>query len=103
MPRRRAGTTPLPWRGGTWRLGDIVDYMESGARALRTNAARNRPFWVENFYRINRRAVDGWDSWPEAWVIPADQPNDVGLSHVLRILTMADVEVHRANAPVAAA
>ncbi|MGH7464726.1 MAG: M14 family metallopeptidase, partial [Longimicrobiales bacterium] len=94
---------PLPWKGGTWRLGDIVDYMESGALALLTNAARNRPFWVENFYRINRRAVDGWDSWPEAWVIPADQANDVGLSHVLRILTMADVEVQRANAPFAAA
>jgi hypothetical protein len=94
---------PLPWEGGTWRLGDIVDYMESGALALLVNAARNRPFWVENFYRINRRAVDGWESWPEAWVIPADQANAVGLSHVLRILTMADVEVQRANAPFAAA
>jgi hypothetical protein len=94
---------PLPWTGGTWRLGDIVDYMESGALALLTNAARNRPFWVENFYRINKRAVDGWDSWPEAWVIPADQANAVGLSHVLRILTMGDVEVHRANAAFTAA
>jgi hypothetical protein len=94
---------PLPWTGGTWRLGDIVDYMESGALALLTNAARNRPFWVENFYRINKRAVDGWESWPEAWVIPADQANVVGLSHVLRILTMADVEVHRASVPFTAA
>jgi hypothetical protein len=94
---------PLPWPGGTWRLGDIVDYMESGAFALLVNAARNRPFWVENFYRINRRAVDGWESWPDAWVMPADQANSVGLSHVLRILTRADVEVHRADAPFAAA
>ncbi|HSJ31791.1 MAG TPA: M14 metallopeptidase family protein [Longimicrobiales bacterium] len=94
---------PLPWRGGAWGLGDIVDYMESGALALLVNAARNRPFWVENFYHINRRAVEGWESWPDAWVIPADQANAVGLSHVLRILTMADVEVHRATAPFAAA
>lgn len=93
---------PLPWKGGDWRLGDIVDYMESGAMSLLVNAARNRPFWVENFYRINKRAVDGWDSWPEAWVIPADQENAVGLSHVLRILTMADVEVHRASSAFAA-
>ncbi|MBR9989721.1 MAG: hypothetical protein KFH98_08205 [Gemmatimonadetes bacterium] len=98
-----SGNYPLPWKGGEWRLGDIVDYMESGAFALLTNAARNRPFWVENFYRINRRAVDGWESWPAAWVIPADQANAVGLSHVLRILTMADVEVHRAGAPFTAA
>lgn len=94
---------PLPWEGGEWGLGDIVGYMESGALALLVNAARNRPYWVENFYQINRRAVEGWESWPEAWVIPAEQANEVGLSHVLRILTMADVEVHRATAPFAAA
>ncbi|MGH7444278.1 MAG: M14 family zinc carboxypeptidase, partial [Longimicrobiales bacterium] len=90
---------PLPWKGGHWTVGDIVDYMEAGALALLTNAAKNREFWVENFYNINKRAVDGWDSWPAAWVIPADQANAVGLSHVLRILTMGDVEVHRATAP----
>lgn len=93
---------PLPWRGGTWRIGDIVDYMEAGALALLSNAARNRTFWVENFYNVNRRAVEGWDAWPAAWVIPADQENQIGLSHVLRILTMADVEVHRATAPFTA-
>src|SRR5690606_33712068 len=59
-------------------------------------------FWVENFYNVNRRAVEGWDAWPAAWVIPADQENQIGLSHVLRILTMADVEVHRATAPFTA-
>ncbi len=90
---------PLPWEGGEWGVGDIVDYMEAGALALLENAARNRKFWVENFYRINRRAVEGWDDWPAAWVIPADQANEVGLAHILRILTMADVEVHRAGAP----
>lgn len=93
---------PMPWEGGTWTIGDIVDYMETGAVALLSNAARNRHFWVENFYNINRRAVEGWDEWPAAWIIPAQQDNDVGLSHVLRILTMADVEVHRANAPFTA-
>jgi hypothetical protein len=97
-----SGNYPLPWRGGAWRLGDIVDYMESGALALLANAAKNRAFWVENFYRINRRAVDGWDAWPAAWVIPAEQSNAMGLSHVLRILTMGDVEVHRATAPFTA-
>ncbi|HEX6307979.1 MAG TPA: M14 metallopeptidase family protein [Longimicrobiales bacterium] len=94
---------PLPWPGGEWRLGDIVEYMESGALALLANAAKNRAFWVENFYRISRRAVEGWDGWPAAWVIPAEQGNAVGLSHVLRILTMGDVEVQRASTPFTAA
>jgi hypothetical protein len=94
---------PLPWRGGIWGLPDIVEYMEAGALALLTNAAKNRRFWLENFYRINKRAIDGWDEWPAAWVIPADQENAAGVSYALRILTMAQVEVHRAQAPFSAA
>ncbi|MGD8360722.1 MAG: M14 family metallopeptidase [Gemmatimonadota bacterium] len=86
---------PWPWEGGEWGLPDIVDYMEAGVMALLNNAARNRPYWLENFYQINKRAVEGWDRWPEAWVIPGDQANEAGLSYVLRILTTGDVEVHR--------
>jgi hypothetical protein len=88
---------PLPWKGGTWGLPNIVDYQTSGALALLANAAKNRRFWLENFYRINERAVRGWPEWPAAWVIPADQPNESGLAYVLRILTMGAVEVHRAT------
>ncbi|MDE2782733.1 MAG: M14 family zinc carboxypeptidase [Gemmatimonadota bacterium] len=88
---------PWPWRGGEWGLPDIVEYQFSGAMALLTNAARNRRFWLENFYRVNERAVAGWDSWPTAWVIPAGQENEVGVRSVLRILTVGDVEVHRAE------
>ncbi len=88
---------PLPWEGGEWGLGDMVDYMEAGVVALLNNAARNRRYWLENFYHINRRAVEGWESWPEAWVIPPDQPNKAGLAYALRILTTGDVEVHTAQ------
>jgi len=99
---QRSWKFPLLWEGGRWGLPEIVDYQESGALALLSNAARNRRYWLENFYRINKRAVDGWAQWPDAWVIPADQPNKSGLAYVLRILTMGDVEVHRATAPFTA-
>jgi hypothetical protein len=71
--------------------------MDAGAMALLGNAAKNRRYWLENFYRINERAVNGWDAWPTAWVIPADQDNETGLAYVLRILRMGDVEVFRAS------
>jgi len=92
-PTARTWNFPQPWPGGDWRLSDIVDYMEAGAMALLSNAARNRRYWLENFYRINKRAVDRWEQWPTAWVIPAEQRNQTGLDAVLRILTMGDVEV----------
>jgi hypothetical protein len=88
---------PWPWEGGEWGLPNIVEYMEAGVVALLNNAARNRRYWLKNFYHINRRAVEGWERWPEAWVIPAGQANTAGLSYALRILTTGDVEVHRAQ------
>lgn len=93
----RSWNFPNPWEGGAWGLPDIVEYQKAGAMALLTNAARNRRYWLENFYGVNRRAVDKWASWPDAWVIPAGQDNDPGITYAIRSLTMADVEVHRAE------
>jgi hypothetical protein len=95
---RRSWNFPVPWEGGAWGLSDIVAYQKAGAMALLTNAARNRRYWLENFYGINRRAVEKWPEWPEAWVIPGGQSNEPGIAYALRALTMADVEVHRAEA-----
>lgn len=94
---KRSWNFPFPWEGGEWGLPNIVDYMESGALALLTNAARNRRYWLENYRAINQRSVEGWDEWPAAWVIPAGQENETGLTYALRVLTMGDVEVHRAE------
>jgi hypothetical protein len=88
---------PAPWRGGEWGLPEIVEYQESGVLALLRNAARNRRFWVDNFYEVQRRAVAGWESRPDYWVIPAGQANEQGLAALLRILTLGMVEVHQAT------
>lgn len=93
---------PWPWRGGEWGLPDIVEYQFSGAMALLANAARNRRFWLENYYRVNERAVAGWDTRPAAWVLPSGQENRVGLQSLLRTLTMGDVEVRQASAAFSA-
>jgi hypothetical protein len=95
---QRSWNFPDPWEGGDWRLADIVEYQKAAALALLTNAARNRRYWLENFYGINKRAVEKWDAWPDAWIIPAGQANEPGIAYALRILTMGDVEVHIAEA-----
>ncbi len=99
---QRSWNFPDVWPGGHWGLPDIVDYMETGALALLANAAKNRRYWLEDFYHIGERAVDKWDAWPGAWVIPAGQENSTGVNYVLRILAMGDVEVHRATAAFSA-
>ena len=99
----RSWKYPDPWPGGEWTLGDIVDYQDSGVMALLRNAAKNRRFWLENFHAVMQRAVDGWEEWPAAWIIPAGQENEMGLAEILRVLTTGDVEVHQAQASFAAA
>jgi hypothetical protein len=86
---------PAPWPGGEWRLADIVDYMEAGAFALLTHAARNREQWLRSFLTVGQRAVTGWANWPEAWVLPVPAGDRAPLDELLRILTTADVEVQR--------
>jgi hypothetical protein len=98
---RRSWNFPSPWKGGVWRLGDIVEYQKAGALALLTNAAKNRRYWLENFHAVNQRAVEKWPEWPDAWVIPAGQDNRPGITYALRVLTMGDVEVRRAQAAFA--
>ncbi len=97
--RHRSWNFPDPWPGGEWRLKDIVTYQKAGALALLTNAAKNRRYWLRNFYAINRRAVDKWPEWPDAWVIPSGQDNEAGVKYALRALALAQVEIHRAEAP----
>ncbi|HSG47401.1 MAG TPA: hypothetical protein VLA43_06305, partial [Longimicrobiales bacterium] len=97
---KRSWNYPDPWPGGEWGLPDIVNYMESGALALLENAARNRRYWLENFWGIGNRAVEKWDRWPEAWIIPnyaETRENRAGLNYILRVLTMGDVEVRQAR------
>ncbi|MBT8335328.1 MAG: hypothetical protein KJO11_01915 [Gemmatimonadetes bacterium] len=95
----RSWNYPWPWEGGRWGLPDIVDYMESGAMALLTHAARNRSYWLQNFLEIGERAITVADGTPEAWVIAADPGARPAIDYALRILAMGDVEVHRAEAP----
>ncbi len=86
---------PSPWMGGRWGLDDIVDYMETASISLLRNAAAKRTFWLENYYEVHRAAVEGWDSWPAAWVVPGDQAFEAGIDQLLRVLTTGNVEVHR--------
>jgi len=103
-PRVSSWNHPIPWAGGRWTLADIVSYMESGAIATLSIASSERESWLRNFERVGRRAVEGWPSWPEAWIIPpaghADSGETLspGVAELVRILRTAGLELDRTNA-----
>ena len=97
----------VPWQGGTWTIGNIVDYQVSASWALLSATAPMRTTWLENFSRVSERAVQGKraaqrEAWPAAFLIPMQQPDQSSLRTLLRILQRGQVEIRRATVPFVA-
>lgn len=87
---------PDPWKGGTWRLGDIVDYQLDAFFSIANNAAEFRERYLNNFYQIGVRAVKA-KTGPSAYVIPAEQTDSATTARLINILRTGEVEVEKAT------
>ena len=104
LPRyERRVNFPNPWRGGTWRLRDIVDYELIAAEAVVRLAAERREELVRNFVALGRRQLElGRTKEPRAWVIPSEQWDASAAEELVDVLRRGGVEVARARAPFTA-
>jgi hypothetical protein len=96
-PRVSTWNHPAPWKGGEWRLRDIVDYEKIACYACLSHAAKFRHLWVGNFYGLSKRAVERKE--PYAYVFPVDQRDPVMLYELLKVLENGLVEIHVAKEP----
>jgi hypothetical protein len=87
---------PLPWKGGEWRLRDIVEYDYAAVKAALTNAARLRENWLRNFYAIHKKAVTRSEP-PHAFIVPVKQRDLSTAVKMLNVLKLGAVEIHRAS------
>ena len=97
-PKERSANFPLVWRGGDWKLANIVDYMQAGAFALMRNAARYRERWLRDFYRVGKDAVrERVSGEPFAFVVPPPRAESFwrrdGRSRLESILARGQVEM----------
>jgi hypothetical protein len=92
---------PAVWRGGEWKLRDIVDYELTAAMGALENMAVYRERWLRNFYTVQRKAVS-WKGAPFAFLVPPDQRDAVTAIEMLNVLKFGEVEVHQASAPFTA-
>ena len=89
---------PDPWKGGTWRLGDIVAYQTDAFFAIARDAAYNRAHFLRDFYTYGQNAVAQKYGGPYAYVIPATQADPGAATHMVNILRTGGVEVTQATA-----
>lgn len=94
-PLQRRMNHPVPWRGGTWQLRNIVDYNKTSAWACLRNAAAYRSQWVRNFYRVQCNSVEAGS--PYAWIIPEEQEDPGTLRDLLSVMDRGLVEIERAS------
>jgi hypothetical protein len=91
---------PNPWRGGLWRLRDIVEYDISAVRGLLDATTRYRRELLENFYAMGQRAITrGSDGDPFAFIIPSAQHDPHATAALVNLLLGAAVEVQQAIEP----
>ncbi|MHB8906933.1 MAG: M14 family metallopeptidase [Melioribacteraceae bacterium] len=86
---------PSPWRGGWWRLRDIVDYELGLTSSLIETAAMFKEDLLMNYYKMNKDAIEkGKEGNPFAYVIPRDQKDPQTTSKMIEMLQLGAVEVN---------
>ena len=85
---------PDPWRGGEWHPRDIAKIEMIASRGLLEMAAKFRERYLQNFYDLSIANFIRQSSDPQAFVVPAGQPNAETVSRFLEILMWQGIEVY---------
>ena len=87
---------PNPWKGGTWRIGDIVDYQIAAFFSIASNAAIYRERYLRDYYTIAQHQLHP-ENAPYAYVIPSGQADSAVVARLVNILRFGEVEVQQSS------
>ncbi|MGQ9618449.1 MAG: M14 family zinc carboxypeptidase [Candidatus Aminicenantia bacterium] len=89
-----------PWKGGWWRLRDIVEYELIADFAVIKCASLYKNDLLLNFWKMGKDAIErGKNEPPYAYIIPPDQWDYLSAVKLTEVLMLGGVEVHRAKSP----
>jgi hypothetical protein len=90
-----------PWLGGTWRLRDAVEYMETASMATIDYASKYKDTLLYARYQSGRDQIArGRREAPYAYFIPQDQRDPVAAVELLRRLAFSGLRVAQLTGPV---
>ncbi len=93
-PRARSWNYLEPWKGGTWRLRDIIDYQQVAFESLLYNAAIHREEMLRSFYKVAQHQLERTTPWGA--VISANQADPGATRKMLETLAFGMVEISKA-------
>lgn len=86
-----------PWKGGWWRLGDAVRYMQGASMAVLDTAAKYREQLLYNRYQAARNNIGRFRKDPPfAYVIPQEQRDPPEAATLIEKMLINGIEVHQA-------
>lgn len=89
---------PNPWRGGWWRLRDIMDYELIASLSFLETSAKYREEILRSFYDMNVNAIkQGNEQSPFAFIILPAQHDPITAARLIEILLEHDIEIYRSN------
>jgi len=89
---------PHPWKGGWWRLRDVVEQQKISAYATLEAASKFRPMILKNMYQKASNAIKkGEDEAPYAFIIKPVQHDELVQYKLMQALMNMGVEVSRSQ------
>ena len=92
---KKSVNMPLPWEGGWWRLGDIVDYEIVSTWSVLNTASINRKELLQYRNDLCKKQVKlGQTTAPYYYVMPASQHDQSELVYVVNLLKEHGIKVY---------
>ena len=93
--------SPNPWKGGWWRLSDLVNYDLQATLSVLGSAARQREELLHNTFQIARENIArGQSEAPYAFIVPRQQHDPSVAEHFIRILLRSNIRVFQLTHPL---
>jgi hypothetical protein len=93
--------SPNPWKGGWWRLADLIHYELQGTLSVLSSAACRRRELLHDTYQIARENIArGESEAPSAFIVPRRQHDPATAERFIQILLQSNIRVFQLTHPV---
>jgi len=92
--------SPNPWKGGWWRLADLVTYDLQATLSVLNTAVRQKRELLFNTYQIARENIArGENEAPYAFIVPRQQHDPAVAERFIQILLKSNIRVFQLTHP----